>query len=345
MRLPTRAQEERNLVAEIKLNRVLFLTISRKTVTLVWTNLLFLGLLFLSALSHGQEVKDIAPRLVDAITKSGKKTVAVVDFTDLQGRVTELGRFLADEVSVDLVSDAKNFDVIDRANLKTLLQEHKLASTGIIDPQTTRRVGEIAGVQALVTGLVAPFGDNVRLSIKVLDSETAKMISGLAVDIPRNKAIDELLTKTTAPGDLGGRPQSDDNSRDTNRTPHPMAKPVVVEVKELMSDFEFTFRMCLKTEDKVECTGQVANKSSHDSGLGFDTGGTYFVDNLGNQARGVTTRLGSGRENEGQVLPPGIPITFSISASGISSDASAVSLYLVTNRANGTLRSFPLQAK
>src|SRR5271154_2443233 len=97
--------------------------------------------------SYDQEVKQLSAKIAESISKSGRKTVAVVDFTDLEGNVTELGRFLAEEFSVALAGDAKEFEVIDRTNLKTILQEHKLASTGIIDPQTARKLGEIAGVQ------------------------------------------------------------------------------------------------------------------------------------------------------------------------------------------------------
>jgi curli biogenesis system outer membrane secretion channel CsgG len=67
-----------------------------------------------------------------------------------------VGTFLAEEFSVALATGSGGFEVIDRTNLKTLLQEHKLAATGIIDPQTARKVGEIAGVQALVAGTVTP---------------------------------------------------------------------------------------------------------------------------------------------------------------------------------------------
>ncbi len=34
--------------------------------------------------------------------------------------------------------------VIDRTHLKAILHEHKLASTGLIDPQTARQLGRIA---------------------------------------------------------------------------------------------------------------------------------------------------------------------------------------------------------
>lgn len=56
-------------------------------------------------------------------------------------------------------------------------------------------MGEITGVQALVAGTVTPLGDTLRLSVKVLDSETAQIISGISADMPRNKATDELLAK------------------------------------------------------------------------------------------------------------------------------------------------------
>lgn len=147
------------------------------------------------AIAYQQDVEQLSVRMADAIAKSGRKTIAVVDFTDLQGNVTELGRFLAEEFSVALSNDAKDFEVIDRTNLKILLQEHKLASTGIIDLQTARKLGEIAGVQALITGNITPFGDSVRLSIKILDVSTARVINGFFGDVPRTKAIDELLAK------------------------------------------------------------------------------------------------------------------------------------------------------
>src|ERR1700687_960711 len=135
--------------------------VKRKSVVRIFGSLLTFLLMSQPIVAYEQEVKQLSAQMAIAIAKSGKKTVAVVDFTDLQGCVTELGRFLAEEFSVNLTVEAKDFEVIDRTHLKTLLQEHKLASSGIIDPQTARRLGEIAGVQALVTGSLTPFGDSV----------------------------------------------------------------------------------------------------------------------------------------------------------------------------------------
>jgi len=148
---------------------------------------------------YDQQVRGVARGIQEKLTAAGKKTVAVVDFTDLDGSVTWLGRFLAEEVSVALASEAKGFEVIERTQLKAILQEQKLGTSGVIDPQTARRVGQIAGADVITTGSLTPFGDSIRLSVKALDVSTARMIAAASTDIPKTKAIDELLAK-----DVGG---------------------------------------------------------------------------------------------------------------------------------------------
>lgn len=170
--------------------------------------LVFYGCIIFSiyAFAYEKEIKNVSMTIADSISNLGKKTVAVVDFTDLQGNVTELGRFLAEEISIALASSAKNFEVVDRTHLKAIIQEHKLSSTGLIDPQTAIKLGQITGVEALVTGTITPFGDSVRLSVKVLDTKSAKLVGACSTDIAKTKAIEELLgssvggQQTTSPG-------------------------------------------------------------------------------------------------------------------------------------------------
>jgi TolB-like protein len=149
-------------------------------------------------LGTAQQLDTVAATLVSKLA-AGRKTVAVVDFTDLQGSATELGRYLAEELSVALAIGAKGFTVVDRTHLKAILQEHKLAASGIIDPLTARQLGKLAGVDTLITGTLTPFGDSVRLSVKALDTQTAGMLAATAADVPRTRAIEELLTRSVSP--------------------------------------------------------------------------------------------------------------------------------------------------
>ncbi len=146
-------------------------------------------------MAYEQEINSLSTAMAEKIAAAGKKTIAVVDFTDLQGNVTELGRFLAEEFSVALAGTSKGFEVVDRTHLKSILVEHKLSSTGIIDPQTARKLGQIVGVDALITGTITPFGDSIRISVKVLDTTTAKVVSASTANIAKTKAIEELLAR------------------------------------------------------------------------------------------------------------------------------------------------------
>ena len=119
--------------------------------------------------------------------------MAVVDFTDLQGNVTELGRFFAQEISTSLAMEGKTFEVVDRTHLNSILAEHQLAEKGIIDPETARELGKIAGVEILVTGTITPMGDYLRLNATVLDIETAKIISAAKGQHPHDQHFGDVV--------------------------------------------------------------------------------------------------------------------------------------------------------
>jgi len=147
------------------------------------------------SLAYEREINTLSISIAEKIAKSGKKTIAVVDFTDLQGNITELGRFLAEELSSELVSAGKAFEVVDRMHLRTILSEHKLSLTGLMDPKTVKKLGQISGVDAILIGTVTPFGESIRLSVKVLATDTAKIIGSSRGNIPKTDAIEELLGK------------------------------------------------------------------------------------------------------------------------------------------------------
>lgn len=156
----------------------------------------------LPCFAYEEEVNKLSQQIAKQIKEAERKSVAVVDFTDLSGNVTELGRFLAEEVSIVISQEAsKKFEVIDRTRIKLLLKEQRLATTGLIDPATAKELGKIAGVDTLVTGIITPTSDTIRLSIKALDVSTANTIGTAVGNIPRTKTIEELLSQGIAQGD------------------------------------------------------------------------------------------------------------------------------------------------
>src|ERR1700687_3803135 len=83
---------------------------------------LFCSALFMSltTTAFGQELKQASAVLAAKISASQRKRVAVVDITDLCGNVSRFGRYLAEELSGELVGDANGFRVMDRAHLQAI---------------------------------------------------------------------------------------------------------------------------------------------------------------------------------------------------------------------------------
>jgi TolB-like protein len=72
-----------------------------------------------------QRVDELSQQIAAKMAAKQKTTVAVVEFTDLQGNVTDFGRFLAEEL-VTRLYDAGKFKVIERQPAQ---QDHRRAET------------------------------------------------------------------------------------------------------------------------------------------------------------------------------------------------------------------------
>ncbi len=282
--------------------------------------------------TFAQDLRPAANALVEKIAASGRKKVVVVDFTDLQGNVTQLGRYIAEELSIALAEDAKQFEVIDRTSIRVILQEHKLASEGIIDPETARKLGQIAGVDVLVSGTITPLGDSVHVGLKALDAESAQVIVGLTIEIPRTSAINNLLGSAT-------------QSNATDATTMEGASTLK------LGDFEFSFLGCKRGDsnnpDQVICWGAVTNKGRQRSDLAISKQ-TYFVDNLGHQA-GINVVSVGGAEKEEccsvVAMEPELPLQYWFDARGFSDEVQSVTLIFFANGHKTILHNIRLQGR
>jgi len=189
--------------------------------------------------AYEKEINRLSLELADKIAASGVKKVAVVDFTNIEGNVTALGRFIAEEFSVALAESGKEFQVVDRTHLKSIIKEHKLLKTGLIDPDTARQLGKIAGVEALITGSLTPFGDSVRLVVKVLNTETAAIIGSKRGNIPKTNAIAALIDQ-----DIQSKRQP---------TPKPTKGPEEGEQVIKAKGFTFELVSCKRQGGSVKC--------------------------------------------------------------------------------------------
>ena len=114
-----------------------------------------------------QRVSELSQQIATKMSAKQKTTIAIVEFTDLQGNVTDLGRFLAEEL-VTRLGDLEKFRVIERQLLTKIIAEQKLSLTGVVDPASAKQLGKILGVDAIVAGSVTNLAQSVRVNARLI---------------------------------------------------------------------------------------------------------------------------------------------------------------------------------
>jgi hypothetical protein len=150
----------------------------------------------LEAQSLNQEMASLAASLTKSMVAQGLKNVAAVDFTDLQGQPTELGRYLSERLTVEIVA-AGGVSMLDRANIKSILAEHKLTEAGLVNPANAKKLGEFAGVDVILIGNVTTL-DGVELMVKGISTESARIVAAGRVAFPKTPDIQQLLNRGIA---------------------------------------------------------------------------------------------------------------------------------------------------
>jgi len=116
------------------------------------------------------------------IADSERTKIAVLDFT-IQGKgheTEDMGEIVAEWLITALVKEGR-FDVIERRLLKKILGEQELGATGVLDQDSVSKLGKLLGVKAIISGSVIRFQNIIEVNARVIDVETASIITAESV--------------------------------------------------------------------------------------------------------------------------------------------------------------------
>ncbi|WP_444997748.1 FlgO family outer membrane protein [Aliikangiella sp. IMCC44359] len=274
---------------------------------------LFILIFSLSVSAHEKEVEALSTAIIEKLQDKQKSKIAVVDFTNLDGQVTKLGRFIAEELSVSLAGKSTSIVVIDRIHLKAIIKEHKLSETGLIDPVTSRKLGKIAGIDALITGSLTPFGDNIRTTVKILNVETAQIIGAEAVHIPKTKAIEHLVNNQLS------NASSKHNNKKTNSVTEGSPKKSYQQTKSAGS-LIVNLKKCTKKSSLIKCDFIIESMKNHYSQKIYSK--SRIFDDNGNEILASNVAFGN-KSSRGYVkitLLKGTPVKASLEFNNVPNE-------------------------
>jgi TolB-like protein len=143
----------------------------------------------------------LAQQIVAKSTAADRTTIAVLPFPHAEGSCSVLSTYIVDELILSLFSvpDSK-LDIVERAQLEALITELKMSEGGLLNPETTKQLGNLSGVSALTMGTITVIGDSVRLNARLVATDTGRTISAAAVTVPRTQTLNDLISRPVTSG-------------------------------------------------------------------------------------------------------------------------------------------------
>ncbi len=150
-------------------------------------------------------VEDGLGQLAAAIAERSKaaerSTIAVLPFRHADGNCSVLSTYIVDELILSLFSlPNAQLDIIERSQLEAIIAELSIGEGGLLNPATTKELGNLSGVSALTIGTITVIGDSVRLNARLVATDTGRIFSAAAVTVPKTQALNSLLSQASSCG-------------------------------------------------------------------------------------------------------------------------------------------------
>lgn len=140
------------------------------------------------------QIDNISNQIVNNLKLEKKSTIAVIEFSNLDGQVSGFGKFLSEELITRLFN-SKKFNVIERQLLEKVINEHKLSVSGLIDENTAKDFGQILGVDAIVTGSITDLGESVKVNARLIATETGRIFAVASGEIMKDRKVSSLMNR------------------------------------------------------------------------------------------------------------------------------------------------------
>ncbi|MDI6704375.1 MAG: FlgO family outer membrane protein [bacterium] len=148
-------------------------------------------------------IDELVGQISNSMIQEKKTKIAVIEFTDLQGNVTNFGRYLAEELITKLFQTGK-FRVIERQLLNKVVEEQKLTLTQLIDPESAKQLGRILGVDAIVSGTITDLVDKLKVNARIIGTETGDVFAVASAAITKDETVVRLMETTEARPTVAG---------------------------------------------------------------------------------------------------------------------------------------------
>lgn len=145
-------------------------------------------------------IRNLANKLAAGLSESMQVKIGVLEFLDLQGRISQLGKFIAEDLTTAIFEKGK-FSMVERGLLQQVTREHALTQTGILDLSQAQEIGKLVGADAIITGSLSDIGNEIKANARLIDVGNGTVLAVAGESIAKTENIARMFnTILWAPG-------------------------------------------------------------------------------------------------------------------------------------------------
>lgn len=147
-----------------------------------------------AASSVDESMEQIAAQIVERTRTDGTTTIGVSTFTHSDGTCSDLSNYVSEFIVDNLFNAGQDkIDIIERSQLSAIFREMEMVYDGTIAPDAAKRLGEIEGVDALVTGSLIQFGEKVKFQARMISTEDGRLFATARSEFPSVGSVAQMM--------------------------------------------------------------------------------------------------------------------------------------------------------
>ena len=294
------------------------------------------------------DIDNFTKQILLQLIQNKKNNVAVSEFTDLGGNITDIGKFIADEVISRLILSGK-LKVIERKYFSKVLKDHRLPLLKALDPTSAQTLQNLLGIDTIITGTIVDLGTRIKINANLYNSASGTIFGAAFVESQTDDNLRNLIDQQTLePHEINLKNKIEDLAQQITQSmvDHKKKKLVIMELPDLSGEITnfskfmyeelISYLMMYKYFDVIE-------KKLYDNLLNESEGSVYNVtsdiskeigEKLGADAiaYGTISNLGSSVNVNIRLITPETGVPFSVARAEITSDTTGKRLLEIPER-------------
>lgn len=146
---------------------------------------------------YSTQITEITTNILNKASHLENLKIGTVNFTNMEKKVTPLGKLLAEEVSGELSLQESKLTIIDRSRVTYWLEKENIKIADLSNPAVAERISKKATIDLVLMGNILPINNACRLTLKIIDLKTGEVVAFERGNITLDETLLSLLEKPT----------------------------------------------------------------------------------------------------------------------------------------------------